>query len=67
QWPSPGSNHYGEYLRWAEEFVCPQLNFFYDPYEGHPWEKNEIPEGVYTSDRVNYDRPWIKDTSKSVR
>ena len=66
QWPSPGSNHYGEYLRWAEEFVCPQLNFFYDPYEGHPWEKNEIPEGVYTSDRVNYDRPWIKDTSKRL-
>lgn len=66
QWPSPGSNHYGEYIRWAEEFVVPQLQFFYDPYEGHPWEKNQIPEGVYSADRVNYNRPWIKDTSKRL-
>ena len=66
QWPSPGSNHYGEYIRWAEEFVVPQLQFFYDPYEGHPWENNQIPEGVYSADRVDYNRPWIKDTSKRL-
>ncbi len=66
QWPSPGSNHYGEYIRWAEEFVIPQLQFFYDPYEGHPWENNQIPEGVYSADRVDYNRPWIKDTSKRL-
>ncbi len=64
QWPSPASNHYGEYLRWAEEFVIPQLQFFYDPYEGHPWDNDEIPEGVYTIDRVDYQRPWIKDKNK---
>ncbi len=64
QWPSPASNHYGEYLRWAEEFVIPQLQFFYDPYEGHPWENNQIPEGVYTVDRVDYQREWPKDWSK---
>ncbi|MCL6265982.1 hypothetical protein [Flagellimonas myxillae] len=66
QWPSPAANHYGEYLRWAEEFVIPQLQFFYDPYEGHPWENNQIPEGVYTVDRVNYEREWTKDWSKTL-
>ncbi|TMU56510.1 alpha-galactosidase [Flagellimonas algicola] len=66
QWPSPASNHYGEYLRWAEEFVIPQLQFFYDPAEGHPWENNQIPEGVYTVDRVDYEREWTKDWSKKL-
>lgn len=66
QWPSPASNHYGEYLRWAEEFVIPQLQFFYDPAEGHPWENNQIPEGVYTVDRVDYEREWTKDWNKKL-
>ncbi len=66
QWPSPASNHYGEYLRWAEEFVIPQLQFFYDPYDGHPWENNQIPEGVYTVDQVDYEREWTKDWSKKL-
>lgn len=66
QWPSPASNHYGEYLQWADEFVIPQLQFFYDPYDGHPWENNQIPEGVYTVDQVNYEREWTKDWSKKL-
>ncbi|MGI9552147.1 MAG: hypothetical protein ACR2MT_13175 [Aurantibacter sp.] len=66
QWPSPASNHYGEYIRWAEEFVIPQLQFFYDPHEGHPWENDQIPEGVYTVDRVDYEREWTKDWSKKL-
>lgn len=66
QWPSPAANHYGEYLRWAEEFVIPQVQFFYDPYDGHPWENKQIPEGVYTVDRVNYQRPWVKDENKQL-
>ena len=66
QWPSPASNHYGEYIRWAEEFVIPQLQFFYDPSEGHPWENNQIPEGVYTVDRVDYERDWTKDWNKKL-
>ena len=66
QWPSPASNHYGEYIRWAEEFVIPQLQFFYDPAEGHPWENNQVPEGVYTVDRVDYEREWTKDWSKKL-
>lgn len=35
-WPSPASNHYGEYIRWASEFVASELQFFYDPADGHP-------------------------------
>lgn len=66
QWPSPASNHYGEYLRWAEEFVIPQMQFFYDPYDGHPWENQEIPEGVYTVDKVNYERSWVKDQNQQL-
>jgi len=66
QWPSPAANHYGEYIRWAEEFVIPQVHFFYDPYDGHPWENNQIPEGVYTVDRVNYEREWEKDWTKKL-
>lgn len=66
QWPSPASNHYGEYIRWSEEFVIPQLQFFYDPIDGHPWENNQVPEGVYTVDRVDYNRPWIKDWDKKL-
>ncbi|MDG2372302.1 MAG: hypothetical protein P8L83_06780 [Flavobacteriaceae bacterium] len=66
QWPSPASNHYGEYIKWAEEFVIPQLHFFYDPFDGHPWENNQIPEGVYTVDRVNYNRKWKKDWNKKL-
>ena len=65
-WPSPASNHYGEYIRWAEEFVIPQLQFFYDPSEGHPWDNDQIPEGVYTVDRVDYNRQWKKDWSKKL-
>jgi len=65
-WPSPASNHYGEYIRWAEEFVIPQLQFFYDPNNGHPWENDQTPEGVYTVDRVDYNRPWVKDWNKKL-
>ena len=66
QWPSPASNHYGEYIRWADEFVIPQLQFFYDPFDGHPWENNQIPEGVYTVDKVNYNRQWEKKWNEKL-
>ena len=46
--------------------MIPQLQFFYDPYEGHPWENNQIPEGVYTLDKVNYEREWNKNWSKKL-
>ena len=28
-WPSCGANHYGEYIRWADEFVASELQYFY--------------------------------------
>jgi len=47
-YPSPGANHIGEYVRWAEEFLgSSALQFFYDPTEGHPWETSEVPTFVY--------------------
>ena len=46
-WPSPAANHYGEYIRWAEEFVADELQYFYDPADGHPWETGMVPEFVY--------------------
>lgn len=47
-WPSPAPNHYGEYIRWAEEFVASELQYFYDPADGHPWETGVTPEFVYS-------------------
>jgi len=58
-WPSPGTNHYGEYIRWAAEFMASDMHFYYDPAEGHPWDTGRVPEFVYTVDQTETDRPWI--------
>ena len=63
-WPSPATNHYGEYIRWAEEFIADELQYFYDPMEGHPWQTGKIPEFVYTADEVNTSRPWISPVAE---
>lgn len=48
RFPSPGANHIGEYIRWAEGFLGSSLlQFFYDPAQGHPWETGEVPTWVY--------------------
>ncbi len=48
RFPSPGANHIGEYLRWADEFLGSSvLQFFYDPAGGHPWETGKVPTWVY--------------------
>ena len=47
-WPSPGANHYVEYLGWAKEFVAENLQYFYDPAEEDPWSTGDIPAIVYT-------------------
>ncbi len=57
-WPSPAVNHYGEYIRWATEFMANELHYYYDAREGKPWETGNIPEFVYTIDGFNTDRPW---------
>ena len=58
-WPSPATNHYGEYIHWAKEFMASEMHFTYDPAEGHPWDTGRIPEFVYTINGVNTRRPWI--------
>ncbi|MDH3290166.1 MAG: alpha-galactosidase [Gemmatimonadota bacterium] len=52
-YPSPGANHIGEYVRWAEEYLASAaIQFFHDPRDGRPWEGGEIPTWVYNlSDR----------------
>ena len=47
-YPSPGTNHIGEYIRWAEEFLGSSLlQFYYDPADGHPWEDQPTPTWIY--------------------
>ncbi|MAG13396.1 MAG: alpha-galactosidase [Spirochaetales bacterium] len=48
-WPSPGANHIGEYIRWAQEFLASSaLQYYYDPATGHPWETGNVPRFVYS-------------------
>ena len=63
-WPSCGANHYGEYIRWAEEFVASEMQYFYDPADGHPWETGVVPEFVYSLGGDKTTRPWRKPESK---
>lgn len=65
-WPSCAANHYGEYLRWAEEFVASELQYFYDPADGHPWETGVIPEFVYSLSGDKTTRPWRKPEQPSA-
>jgi alpha-galactosidase len=47
-YPSPGTNHIGEYVRWAGEYLASDaLQFFFDPREGRPWEDGEMPTWIY--------------------
>ncbi len=47
-WPSPGANHIGEYVRWAEEYLASSaVQFFYDPRDGHPWDTDDVPTWIY--------------------
>lgn len=59
-WPSPAANHYGEYIRWADEFVASECQYFYDPADGHPWQTGDIPEFVYSLSGDVTGRPWKK-------
>jgi alpha-galactosidase len=62
-WPSPAANHFGEYLAWADEFVASELQYFYDPADGHPWETGNIPEFVYSLSGDVTGRLWKPETS----
>lgn len=46
-WPTPGTDHCGEYLGWAHEFVDNSLEYIYDP-ESEPQKTvDEAPEFIY--------------------
>lgn len=66
-WPSPGANHYGEYIGWADEFVASELQYFYDPADGHPWETGHVPEFVYSLSGDKTTRPWRKPSEEPTR
>lgn len=47
-YPSPGANHIGEYIGWAEGFLASiPLQFFYDPAELEPWKDDRVPPWIY--------------------
>ncbi len=60
-WPSPGANHIGEYLHWADEFHAAHAQYFYDPADGHPWTGGvPQPEFIYSLQYTSTDRGWKK-------
>lgn len=65
-WPSPAANHYGEYVRWADEFVASQVQYYYDPMRGHPWETGVVPEFIYSLSADVTQRPWRREQSEQV-
>jgi len=61
-YPSPGTNHHGEYLGWAEEFrAASRFQYFYDPAEGHPWDEGKFPPRVYNMHTVPKDVPMFPE------
>ena len=47
-YPSPGTNHIGEYVRWASPFLASQqLQYFYDPRTSDPWKEQKVPTFLY--------------------
>jgi alpha-galactosidase len=63
-WASPSTNHCGEYIRWADEFYASELQYFYDPADGHPWQTGVIPEFVYSLSGNKTARPWRKEPER---
>jgi alpha-galactosidase len=59
-WPSPAANHYGEYIRWADEFVASELQFFHDPVDGNAWDDDVEAEWIYSLTGDVTGRPWKK-------
>ena len=66
-WPSPASNHYAEYIRWADEFVVSELQFYYDPAGGHPWHTGKVPEFVYEATGAESGPRWREEPARPAR
>ena len=65
-WPSPGANHYAEYLHWAKAYVADNLQYYYDPARGTVWDDAPTPEFVYSIERVDPKRPWTKQKKHKI-
>lgn len=46
-WPTPGTDHCGEYIGWAHEFVDNSLEFIYDPESEPEKTVTQPPEFIY--------------------
>jgi alpha-galactosidase len=46
-WPMPGTDHCGEYIGWAHEFVDNSLEFIYDPESEPKKTVTEAPQFIY--------------------
>jgi alpha-galactosidase len=55
-YPLPASNHCGEYIGWAHEFCANELDWFYDPADGHPWQTGKAPEYMSVQDAYGTER-----------
>ena len=65
-YPSPGTNHIGEYIRWAPEFLGSSLlQFYYDPADGHPWESGITPTWIYNLHEKATEYPLFNVESNS--
>jgi len=59
-YPSPASNHFGEYIGWEHEFCANELDWFYDPADGPPWHNGKMPEYISVQDAYGTERPFKK-------
>ncbi len=64
-YPSPGANHIGEYLGWAQDFLASSpLQFFYDPAELDPWTEGRVPPWIYNLEESPTDVPFGHPTAE---
>jgi alpha-galactosidase len=63
-YPSPASNHVGEYIGWAHEFCANELDWFYDPAEGAPWQTGNVPDYMSVQDAFGTEHPFKKQQQK---
>ena len=66
-YPSPASNHFGEYIGWAHEFCANELDWFYDPADGPPWQQGKTPEYTSVQDAYGTERPFKKQQQMPQR
>ena len=64
-YPSPETNHIGEYVGWAEDFLASRaLQFFHDPAEVDPWSSGRIPPWIYSLEEEPTKVPLDHETAE---